>query len=496
MADYYTKRSSLIVLESILRTQGWKIYGYKEDKSDSMSDYFDPARWEGIAAKNGFILVVDNNYSGKIGGSFIRESYDVKAMKRIKKLEALRDCPSASIGEKTNAQTMIEKIMGSATITTIEDTGLPEVTYQANPKNSYWHIEKDGRILAKGNGVFGFAQFEHEIGKFSYSCHDESRYHYTDSEQYNYDVGYNSEWSNNYGRWGTSWDNERYPFEKWRENVINERAEKTAKLDKLFSLVQKLNNLAVVQLGDGEEGELEKRLITKTTPYFVAEVSESPTDYVMVGTRWRRFAGLEKGKIYKVYGEQGSKTVKKLTKSYKKLSNGEYEATYKPEPNGSTKPHYFSGSEKDFENKDILYIKLVEKLDTYTEEVWVKRATKATPKTKKLKTKEVKSETVSNDVVEEFEILLETSEVVDFNHTKTGETLKVLKIAEKLDTNRFIAFNKYLTANGIAYYSRYAKGFVVKNLEKIKQVPTAAAVVTASTYSADLLATFANGTLF
>ena len=35
----------------ILMNKCWKVYGYKEDKSDIMTDYFDPAYWDGIATK-------------------------------------------------------------------------------------------------------------------------------------------------------------------------------------------------------------------------------------------------------------------------------------------------------------------------------------------------------------------------------------------------------------------------------------------------------------
>lgn len=96
----------------------------------------------------------------------------------------------------------------------------------------------------------------------------------------------------------------------------------------------------------------------------------------------------------------------------------------------------------------------------------------------------------------DFEALVASADVVDFKHTQTGEVLKVLKIQEKLDTEKFIAFNKYLTAKGIAYYSRYAKGFVIKNLDLIKQSTQVAATVAATIYSADLLAVFATGSLF
>jgi len=42
-----------------LATRGWDLAGYKPDKSDSMTDYFDPAHWSGIARRDGVIVLCD-----------------------------------------------------------------------------------------------------------------------------------------------------------------------------------------------------------------------------------------------------------------------------------------------------------------------------------------------------------------------------------------------------------------------------------------------------
>ena len=52
--------------------------------------------------------------------------------------------------------------------------------------------------------------------------------------------------------------------------------------------------------------------------------------------------------------------------------------------------------------------------------------------------------------------------------------------------------NMYLIKNEIAYYSKYAKGFVVKNIEKLQGV----AASTTALYSPEVLEVFAKGTLF
>lgn len=39
--------------------EGWKVYRYHADESDSMTDYYSPAYWDGVAEKNGYILCVN-----------------------------------------------------------------------------------------------------------------------------------------------------------------------------------------------------------------------------------------------------------------------------------------------------------------------------------------------------------------------------------------------------------------------------------------------------
>ena len=90
----------------------------------------------------------------------------------------------------------------------------------------------------------------------------------------------------------------------------------------------------------------------------------------------------------------------------------------------------------------------------------------------------------------EFEEIIKSAEIVDFEHTKTGKQLKVLKVKDRIAN--FKAFNEYLINNGIAYYSRFAQGFIIKNLERVQVASSTALAI----YSQDLLETFAKGTLF
>ena len=89
--DY--REVKVMIAHKLMAMEGWKVYGYKEDRSDSMTDYYDPANWDGVAEKNGYILCVDvygaaepqeirkYNYSGF--------TYDRSIAEKIKKLEAM-----------------------------------------------------------------------------------------------------------------------------------------------------------------------------------------------------------------------------------------------------------------------------------------------------------------------------------------------------------------------------------------------------------------------
>jgi hypothetical protein len=66
-----------------------------------------------------------------------------------------------------------------------------------------------------------------------------------------------------------------------------------------------------------------------------------------------------------------------------------------------------------------------------------------------------------------FRDLIVNEDIVDFTHTRTGETLKVLKVKKRLSKDDFKLFSDYLKSNKIGYYSKYAKGFII-NLNNLK----------------------------
>lgn len=119
MSNYYDYREvKVMIAHKLMAMEGWKVYGYKEDRSDSMTDYWDPANWDGIAEKNGYILCVDvygaaepqeirkYNYSGF--------TYDRSIAEKIKKLEAMTVERGASEAEEASAKLSIERLQKKA----------------------------------------------------------------------------------------------------------------------------------------------------------------------------------------------------------------------------------------------------------------------------------------------------------------------------------------------------------------------------------------------
>lgn len=160
MSNYYEKRDAKVNIAHELMNRGWDVQGYSPDKSDSMTDYYCPAHWGGIATKNGYILVVDNRYAAE---SKPIEKYNPKGnlsfddREKISKLEAMTQANGATAGEEENAKQLINKIKEKVSDQPAYEVIGMSLAHMANPKGSIWHIEKDGKIYDKGNALTKFS---------------------------------------------------------------------------------------------------------------------------------------------------------------------------------------------------------------------------------------------------------------------------------------------------------------------------------------------------
>jgi len=160
MSNYYEKRAAGVNIAHALMNLGWQVYGYKKDESDSMTDYYSPAYWDGIAEKNGFILVVNNNYPSeeKEIKKYNYTKVSFVDREKIQKLEAMTQENGATAGEEENAKILIEKIKNKESEGIAEFEVISKIpAHMANPGRCIWHIEKDGKIYDKGNALTKYA---------------------------------------------------------------------------------------------------------------------------------------------------------------------------------------------------------------------------------------------------------------------------------------------------------------------------------------------------
>ena len=76
MSTYYDYREvGVMIAHKLMNMEGWKVYGYHADESDSMTDYYSPAYWNGVAEKNGYVFCF-NVYGASNGEEIRKYNYD------------------------------------------------------------------------------------------------------------------------------------------------------------------------------------------------------------------------------------------------------------------------------------------------------------------------------------------------------------------------------------------------------------------------------------
>lgn len=150
--SYHNNRESVANIYVGLMERGWKCYGYRADESDSMTDYYSPASWDGIAEKNGYVLLVDVYGTSQSGYKKTKSMY-TPDWSKIEKLQATINDKAATPNEKESCQNLIDNMKKKESESTVVIEHYPTFK-NGNPKRNNWHIEKDGVIIAKGNGAF------------------------------------------------------------------------------------------------------------------------------------------------------------------------------------------------------------------------------------------------------------------------------------------------------------------------------------------------------
>ncbi len=195
MPTHWTdKRAAKALLGKALEAEGFKLYGWKEDRSDSMTDLYDPENWDGIAEhRSGALVLVDaspylvestsggvKKVRGIAGGpcprcegsgaepgspwtlATAREDPVTFNTARAAKRGAVHLTPHVvsplHFLEDGTGREKCDSCHGGAKRVTSEEYIDPCPVFQATPKGATWHVERGGRIIAKGTGVWSLSE--------------------------------------------------------------------------------------------------------------------------------------------------------------------------------------------------------------------------------------------------------------------------------------------------------------------------------------------------
>ena len=419
-----------------------------------MSDYWDPANWDGVAEKNGYILCVDvygasepqeirkYNYSGF--------TYDQNISDKIKKLEAMTVERGASEAEAASAKMMIERLQKKAEEVTENANKYIVVGmvpgHMAHPARMNWHIEKDGIIIAKGNGILKFA---HIWKYYSYNRNMEWLKEYKkDKKAY---VDKHTQDIISHGYYDTEED-----ARKSTERHIKELEEDIKLIDKFEALINRFDTTCGGLLGEGDGVIYEKVTVTeykkenKVVEDSIGTIKEGQCFVLKSNFNYGRYKGL----VYRIH--ETERNGQKHFHAYKLNGKLTKECT----GNASRNNYWFISSgdseclTKWIEKGSIAWCHIEEVKTSYEVEKVVKKIIKAKNKVDTSITTETTQteETITNAYTYVI------SEDVD---TRTGEKIYLVKITEKLSREEYMIVNKYIKSLG-GYYSRFKRAFLFR----------------------------------
>ena len=448
MSTYYEYQDvGVMMAHKLMAMDGWKVFGYHADHSDMMTDYYDPAYWNGIATKNGYILVVNcsreakpeeirkYNYDGTLQDRSISE--------KIAKLEQMTMERGASEQEEESAKKMIEKLRSKVSETSEKYivTGIIP-GHMANPPRMNWHIEKDGVYVAKGNGILKFAHIDNYYRYESY-MKDMQNFRTMKREEYR-----NSLISEYIGRWN---DTEERAAEQADSHIESMEKDK-ALMDQFEAFINKIDTTCGGMLGEGDGVVYEKVKVTEYKKENKAVETENGCvkDGQCFILKSSFNYGRNKGYVYRIKATvyEDGKTSYHAYKLNGKLTK---ECT----GNANQANHWFIGTMTDgfmkWINKGaIAWCEIQEVKTPYEVEKVVKKVIKSDTN----KAEEKATETDVN--VNKY-----TYEVTEDTDTRTGERIYLAKVVEKLSREEYIKVNQYIKSLG-GYYSKFKHAFLFK----------------------------------
>ncbi len=443
-----------MIAHKLMNMEDWTVYGYHADQSDAMIDYYDPASWGGVAEKNGYILCV--NVYGAAEPQEIRKynydgfTYDKSIVEKIKKLEAMTVERGASEQEAESAKMMIARLQKKAEEATENRNKYVVVGmipgHMENPPKMNWHIEKDGIIIAKGNGILKYAKvdsyyrYPHYMKNLEEYKKDKKAY----AEKHTQDLllrGY--------------YDSEEEARKNTERHI--EDLEADIKLINQFeAFINKIDTTCGGLLGEGDGIIYEKVTVTeckkenKAIEDTTGSIKEGQCFILKINFNY----GCYKGLVYRIH--ETERNGQKHFHAYK--LNGKL--TKECRGNASRNNYWFVGSgdseclTKWIEKGAIAWCHIEEVKTPYEVEKVVKKTIKAE---KKAAEKQTTSETTAGEInVNNY-----TFEVSEDTDTRTNEKIYLVKVAEKLSREEYIKVNQFIKSIG-GYYSRFKHAFLFK----------------------------------
>lgn len=453
MSNYYEYQEvGVMIAHKLMKIDGWKVYGYHADESDGMTDYYSPAYWNGVAEKNGYILCF--NVCGARDAEEIRQ-YDNKEKcmnhnisKKIEKLKNMTIEKGACEQEVKSAKNMIEKLQSKQVIADGKYivTGLVPA-HLANPPRCNWHIEKDGIIVAKGNGILKYSSIHNY---YSYETYAEDLEKFKTMTEESYKKDYIQD---NISRWNETEEKSI----KAAELHYLELKEKYKLIESFESFVNKLDTTCGGLLGSGDGIIYEKVIFTeykKENKVFETEIGSIKEGQCFI-LKTNFIYGKNKGLVYRIHevGEEGKKYFKayKLNRKLTKECHGM----------ADTSNTWYMGKvdniSKWIEKNDISWCEIQEIKVSYEVEKIVKKIIK--------EGKTVEKANIVNTVSGDTCINSLTFTTTEDTDTRTNEKIYLVKVVEKLDREEYINVAKYIKTLG-GYYSKFKHAFLFKENPK------------------------------
>lgn len=461
MSNYYEYREvKVMIARELMKLERWKVYDYHEDESDLMTDYFCPASWGGLAEKNGYLLCVDihgEQQQQEIRKYNTSNFYDKSIEEKIQKLENMTVQRGASEGEEKTARASIEKLQKKAEQERENSNKYSVIGlkpgHMGNPPKCNWHIEKDGVVLAKGNGIlkynsisnyFEYPQYKETLELFK---KDKSAY----AKKYTQDLILNEYYKT------------EEEAKKCTESHIKTLEEDLKLVNKFNNFINKLDTTCGCLVGEGDIVEYEKIMVTEYKKELkIVETTEGSIKEGQLFILKNSFNyNCYKGLVYRIHETEHNG--RKFYHAYKLNKKHNKECTGTASSNNK-----WCGFGENFmkwiKEGAISWCELQEIQVPYEVEKVVKKTIKTEKKIKSDNKEEIVKELQKN--INQIEYEIEKSE-----HTKTHEVLWLVRIKNTLNKEEFAEL-KQIFATIKGYYSSFTHSFIFKDnpTEKIHKI--------------------------